>query len=410
MSFRLLLLVFSIIWTSLFSQAKVQLGVDVFFQEPHKEKLKGKRLGLITNHTGMNGSLKSTIDLFLENSSQFTLAAIFCPEHGLSGIGYAAEKIEHFVDKNIPIYSLHGDSRRPSAKMLKEIEVLVYDIQETGVRAYTYASTLFYAMEEAAAHKIPVVVFDRPNPLSGLLVDGPMMKDKFRSFVGYVNVPYCHGMTIGELALFFNEEYKIGCDLMVVPMKGWERKMSFNDTGLTWIPTSPYVPEPDTPFYSATTGIMGELELVNIGIGYTLPFKLVGAPWINGEDFAKQLNAQNFPGVYFIPFAFRPFYGLYKGKDCHGVKIVITDYAQYKPLSVQYLLLGMLKTLYPKEIESKLREISHAKAKFFSQINGNDEFFEWLKNEKYIAWKFIEFQKEERDQFLPKREKYLLYK
>ncbi len=397
------LLVFSML------QAEVRLGVDVFFQEEHYKQLAGKRVGLITNHTGLNRELQMTIDLLLQKK-EIVLAAIFCPEHGLQGNFYAAEKIEHQKEKMVPVYSLHGETRRPSAKMLKDIDVLIYDIQEIGSRSYTYATTLFYAMEEAATHKIDVIVLDRPNPLGGLLVDGPMLGEKFRSFVGYLNVPYCHGMTIGELALFFNSEYQVGCSLKVIPLQGWKREMTYGETGLAWIPTSPQIPEPDTPFYYASTGILGELELVNIGVGYTLPFKIVGAPWISGQELSQQLNAQQLPGVHFVPITFRPFYGPYKGKDCHGVKIVITDHKLYKPLSVQFLLLGMLKSLYPKEFEERLKDLSPGRAKFFSQVNGNEDFIDWLKNEKYVAWKFMEYQKEEREAFLKKREKYLLYK
>ena len=199
--------------------------------------------------------------------------------------------------------------------MLKGIDLLIYDIQDIGSRSYTFLSTLLYVMEEAAKQQIKVMVLDRPNPINGIVMDGPMLEEKWRSFLGYINVPYCHGMTIGELAQYFNGEYKIGCDLEVIPMKGWKRTMSFKDTHLPWVPTSPHVPEAETALVYPVTGILGELGIVNIGIGYTLPFKLIGAPWIQAEAFAEQLNQQQFPGVRFLPFYYRPFYGKFEGEN-----------------------------------------------------------------------------------------------
>jgi uncharacterized protein YbbC (DUF1343 family) len=234
-----------------------------------------------------------------------------------------------------------------------------------------------------------------------------MLEEKWRSFIGYINVPYCHGMTIGELAKFFNEEYNVGCKLKVVPMKGWKRFMSFRDTGLAWIPPSPNIPEPDTPLYCPATGILGELSILSIGIGFTLPFKIVGAPWMDAKEFAEKLNAQKLPGVYFQPFYFRPFWGLYKGIDCQGVLIQISDAKIYKPLSVQFLLLGMIKSLYPKEFTKRLIESSSKD--LFCKANGTDAVYEILLKEKYPAWKLIDLHKAEREAFLEKRKKYLIY-
>src|SRR5262249_42005534 len=195
-------------------------------------------------------------------------------------------------------------------------------------------------------------------PMHGLTVDGPLLEEKWRSFIGYVNVPYCHGMTIGELARFFNEEYQVNCKLTVIPMRGWERSMSFSDTGLTWVPPSPNVPEPDTPLYCPSTGLLGELSISNIGIGFSLPFKVVGAPWIKAEEFAEKLNGQKLPGIHFQPFYYKPFWGLYKGIHCQGVLLRITDAKTYRPLAVQYLILGLLKSLYPKEFMQRLESSS----------------------------------------------------
>jgi uncharacterized protein YbbC (DUF1343 family) len=382
----------------------VSLGVDVFFNEGYLAQMKGKRIGLLTNHTGVDSKMRSTLQLFRESDQ---LAALFSPEHGLNGQHYAWDWVKHGNEKGIPVHSLHGETRRPKPEMLKGIDVIVYDIQCTGVRAYTYPTTLFYTMEEAAKLGIEVIVLDRPNPINGIIVDGPMLEDRWRSFIGYINVPYCHGMTIGELAQFFNIEYKIGCKLKVVQMKGWNRSMSYRDTGLSWIPPSPNVPESDTPLYCPATGILGELSILNIGIGFTLPFKIVGAPWIDAKHFADKLNAQKLPGVYFQPYHFRPFYGLHKGVDCQGVLIQINDPKIYKPLSVQFLILGMLKSVYPQEFTKQLIETK--KKDLFCKANGTEAVYEILLNEKYPAWKLIELHKTEREAFLEKRKKYLLY-
>ncbi len=388
-------------------QGVVEVGIDRFFVEGYDRALEGKRVGLITNQTGVNSKLESTLSL-LERSPHLKLVALFSPEHGLTGVHAAGEKVADSHHRAIPVYSLHGATKRPTQEMLTGLDCLIYDIQDSGARSYTYASTLFYVMEEAAKCGLPLMVLDRPNPAGGSVVDGPMLEDQ-RSFLGYLNVPYCHGMTMGELALFFNQEYKIGCKLTVVPMHGYHRSMIFADTGLTWIPTSPHMPESDTPLYSLMTGILGELSLVSIGVGYTLPFKVVGAPWIDANQYAAKLAAQNFPGVAFLPFHFRPFYGLYKGEECHGVRIVVTDAQRCHPVSVYCLLLGMLKSLYPKEVNSLLKATPDSKRKLYTQVIGSSHEWQLLIDEPLLTWKLIERHKKSREGFLDKRKRYLLY-
>lgn len=382
--------------------SSIELGVDLFFKDGHFKKIKGKRIGIITNHTGVDSNLRLTLHRFLE-CKDFSIKAVFSPEHGLFGSFYANQKIKNNFYKKIPIYSLYGKTKRPTESMLKDIDVLVYDIQDLGSRSYTYITTLFYAMEEAAKQKIEFIVLDRPNPL-GNIVDGPMLEKEYRSFTGYINVPYCHGMSVGELSIFFNKEYKINCNLKVVKMKNWNRKIPFLKTKLHWIPTSPYIPEKDTAFFYPSTGILGELNIVNIGIGYTLPFKIVGAPWINAKIFAKKLNQQNLKGVFFLPFHFKPFYGIYKNENCHGIKIIITDYEKYKPVSVQYLILGVIKSLYKKEFLERLKK---SKIDFFCKINGTRKIYDILIKEPFPAWKLIEFQTKQNKNFLKIRKKYL---
>lgn len=390
---------------------QIEVGIDVLLTEDYAKLLKGKRIGLITNHTAINKDLRSTRDLLKAYGPTYgyQLTAIFAPEHGIHGIVYAEENEDDDIDVDgIPIYSLHGKTRRPTTQMLKKIDVLVYDIQDIGARSYTYISTLFYCMEEAAKHQIPVIVLDRPNPINGITIDGPMLKDKWRSIVGYINVPYCHGMTIGELAQYFNGEYQIGCALHVVPMKGWKRNMCFQDTGLTWIPTSPHIPEATTALYYPTTGLLGELQIVSIGVGYTLPFKIVGAPWIDAQEFAKRLNEQKFPGVHFLPFYFRPFYGRFAQEDCQGIQIVITDPLHYKPVSTQFLIMGMLKNLYPEKMQEALKS-AQGRCDMFAKVNGTDEVFKILIGKDPIIWKLRSLHEQERKEFHKVRKKYLIY-
>lgn len=388
----------------LHGNAEVTLGIDrLINEEAYFSLIKGKRVGLVTNHTAVNASFFSSYELLKTHAN---LVALFAPEHGLKGHAYANEKtsLEHTAE-GLPIYSLHGETKRPNDKMLKGIDVLVYDIQDIGTRSYTYTSTLFYLMEEAAKHKIPVIVCDRPNPLGGI-VDGPLLDTPWRSFLGYVRIPYCHGMTVGELARLFKGEYGINCLLHVVPMKGWKRIMGLKETGLPWVPTSPQIPEADTPFFYPMTGILGEMKLVNIGIGYTLPFKIVGAPWIKAEEFASALNKQQFRGVHFQPFHYRPFFGAYKGKDCQGVRIIITDEKELLPVTTQYLILGVLKSLYPHQFQKSLETLD-SKKELFCRINGTDKVWKITHEEKYISYPLRQLCEEARREFLPIRKKYL---
>lgn len=400
---------FLAIWSFCFSATGLglQLGVDCLFNASNIVKLQDKKIGLITNQTGVNSQLSSTMELFLNHDIQ--LIALFVPEHGLYGLEQAGSKIESQMINGLPVYSLYGTTRRATSSMLKGIDLLVFDIQDIGCRSYTYLTTLCYILEEAAKHKISVMVLDRPNPMGGLVVDGPMLEDHWRSFIGYINVPYCHGMTIGELAGYFNQEYHIGCNLEVIRMKDWQRSMSFKDTKLCWIPTSPNIPDAETPLFYASTGILGELGIANIGIGSALPFKVVGAPWINAKQFAKYLNAQKLPGIIFHPHYYRPLTGLYQSENCQGVRLFVLDHKIYKPLTVQYMIIGLLKSLYREQFITRLQRVGAERKKNFCKANGNEYMLEILNNEEYVAWKLIGYQLEDRQKFLIKRKAYLLY-
>lgn len=406
---QILFLLF-IVFATCSAAPTVSVGAEILFTNDYAPLLKGKSIGLITNHTAVDHTLTTTYDKLRLSQSDlhFKLIALFAPEHGFYGAVYAEANVDHSrTPQGLPIHSLHGKTKRPTKEMLKGIDLLIYDIQDIGSRSYTYISTLFYVMEEAAKAKIPIIVLDRPNPINGIVVDGPMLEEKWRSIVGYINVPYCHGMTIGELAQFFNKEYHINASLIVIPMRGWHRSMSFKDTGLPWIPTSPHIPDSTTPLHYPTTGILGELSIANIGIGYTLPFKLVGAPWINGEKFAAKLNEQKLPGVYFKPYHYKPFYALYANEECQGVLVVITDPLKYRPITTQYTLIGILKALYPERFATAIVK-SKDRRDMFCKVNGNEKCWSIISQQQNIVWKLREIDEEKRLAFLKIRNKYLL--
>lgn len=391
------------------AEERVLPGIDLLLQQ-QISLLRGKRVAILTNQTGVNVEMKRTTDLLIDRAEKegFEITALFSPEHGLEG-SHRAEKwvADQKHAQSITVFSLYGKTVRPTKEMLRQVDLILCDIQEIGSRSYTYITTLFYVMEEAAKYGKEVVVLDRPNPINGIVVDGPLLEDPWRSMVGYVNVPYCHGMTIGELARFFNEEYRIGCLLRVIPMRGWQRTMTFADTKLDWIPPSPQIPEPETPRYYPMTGILGELQFVSIGIGYTLPFKIVGAPWINAEKFAEALNKQNFPGVKFHPYHFTPFFGRFAQQECHGVLIYVEDHLSFLPVSTQYLILGILKSLYPKHFQEAVKQMAKRK-EMFCKVNGTEDVYRILMEEKHLVWKLKSVHQKERKEFIAKREKYLI--
>lgn len=390
--------------------AEVYLGLDTLFEGKYDGLLKNKRIGLITHYAAINRHGVRAIEVFKKHSEckGYTLVALFAPEHGIASKVHAEKQCEEEgVLDGLPVYSLYGTTRRPTDASLKGIDLLVFDMQDVGCRSYTYLTTLCYMIEEAGKRGIPLVVLDRPNPINGLVVDGPLLEDAWRSFVGYCNVPYCHGMTLGELALFFQKEQNISCQLTVVPMRGWKRSMSFQDTGLNWIPTSPNIPEATTPLYYPITGILGELQIANIGIGYTLPFRVVAAPWINGERFAAALNAQKLPGVHFFAFSLIPFFGRFAQKPCEGILVKVTDPKTYLPVTTQYTLLGLLKSLYPKFLAESLKETKHRK-EMFCRINGTAKIYDLLEEEGFVTWKLRAVDQKERQAFMKKRQGYLL--
>lgn len=346
---RIAVLISCLCLVSLVSAQKVKTGIEVL-KATNFKILEGKRVGLVTNPTGVDNSLVSDIDI-LHNASNVKLVALFGPEHGVRGSAHAGEKVTGNSDPRtgLPVYSLYGKTRIPTDEMLKGIDVLVYDIQDIGCRSFTYISTLYNVMKAAAKRGIEVVVLDRPNPLGGEKIEGNIVEDDCVSFVSQIKIPYVYGLTPGEVALLLNGENMIGgkCKLQVVKMKGWKRCMTYAETGLEWVLSSPHIPEMSTaPFYSVT-GIVGELSTISIGVGYTLPFKLIGAEWVKAQEFADAMNALCLPGYTFRPIFYTPYYGAGKGKELQGVQVYITDYAKARLCDVQWYALQELYRLYP---------------------------------------------------------------
>lgn len=384
----------------------VKLGCEVLF-EKRMDLIRGKKVGLITNPTGVDSKLRSTADMLAE-CKETKLIALYGPEHGIRGGVQGA--IENGVDRKtgIPAYSLYGKTNRPTPEMLKDVEVLLFDIQDIGSRTYTYINTMEYCMEEAAKNKVKFVVLDRPNPVNGLIIDGNVLVDpKFKSGIGIGPIAYMHGMTVGELAMFFNKEFEINCDLEVVKMEGWKREMTWRDTGLLWVPTSPHIPEIDSAWFYPITGIFGETPLVNIGVGYTLPFKLVGAPWIEAEKVSKELNDKKLPGVFFQPFYFKPYYMHYKDQFCEGFRIVITDEKTIQPVTVGYVIIEVLMKMYPDKFNFKAENVKD-RIGMFDKSNGTDKI-RLMFEEGKTAEEIVKTYQEDVNKFKEKRAKYLLY-
>lgn len=339
---------------SLTSDEKVLTGIDVLERESFK-RVNGMRLGLITNHTGRNRSGRATIDV-LHKAPNVKLVALFSPEHGIRGL--ADDKISDSKDEQtgLPIYSLYGETRRPKPEQLKDLDALVFDIQDIGARFYTYISTLGYVMEEAAKLKLPVIVLDRPNPIGGLEIEGPVGDQDKASFTAYHTIPVRHGMTIGELGQLFNEQRKIGADLRVIKIEGWRRAMWLDETNLIWVNPSPNMRSLTEATLYPGVGLL-ETTNVSVGRGTDTPFEVVGAPWIDGQSLAAHLNARRIPGVRFVPVRFTPKASVFKDQECGGVNIIVTDRTRFRPVTAGLEMAVALRKLYPADwkVDSYLR-------------------------------------------------------
>lgn len=323
-------------------------GIDVL-RGRNFDLLSGKRVGLVTNHSGVAADGTATIDLLFK-SKNCRLVALFTPEHGIRGL--LDEKVPSTVDEatGLPVYSLYEEAKRPDPKVLRELDILVFDVQDIGARFYSYVATMAYCMEEAAKANIPFVVLDRPNPVGGIKIEGPMLDADKTSFNGYMPLPIRYGMTMGELARYFNTENRIGAQLRVVPMQGWRRSYYFWDTGQVWINPSPNMRTvPAALLYPGLCLL--ERTNISVGRGTDRPFEIVGAPWIEPGRFVAALQAARVPGVRYVPVYFTPDAPKHKGLLCGGASLLITDVDRLNSVLLGLTLASALNKLYPDEFK-----------------------------------------------------------
>lgn len=359
--------------TAFAQKIRIQTGIEVLKNSNFK-LLEGKRVGLITNPTGVDNQLKSTIDI-LHEAPNVNLVALFGPEHGVRGDVHAGDHVDNSSDPTtgLPVGSLYGKTRKATPDRLKGIDVLVYDIQDIGCRSFTYISTMGLAMEAAAENNIEFVVLDRPNPLGGLKVEGNLAEDGYISFVSQFKIPYLYGLTCGELAQMLNEENMLAkqCKLTVVKMKGWKRKMDYTQTGLQWIPSSPHIPHAHSAFFYPVSGIVGELGYLSIGVGYTIPFQMFAADWIKAEEFASALNKLNLQGVHFRPMHLKPFYSVGVGTQMQGVQVHLTDYQKANLSEIQFYVMQVIAQLYPDK--AVFANANEKRFDMFDKVSGSNQ-------------------------------------
>ncbi|MCM3245398.1 MULTISPECIES: exo-beta-N-acetylmuramidase NamZ family protein [Cytobacillus] len=384
---------------------KFELGVEVLLNDK-KDLIEGKRVGLITNPTGVDQNLNSIVDI-LHNDPDVELTALYGPEHGVRGSAQAGEYVEYYIDEKtgLPVYSLYGKTKKPTPEMLENIDVLLFDIQDVGTRFYTYIYTMAYAMEAAKENNIPLIVLDRPNPQGGTKVEGPVLDMKYSSFVGNYSIPLRHGMTVGELAELFNEEFEIGAELTVVKMNGWKREMYYDDTSLPFVMPSPNMPTLETALVYPGAALI-EGTNVSEGRGTTKPFELIGAPFINADDLAGHLNSLNLPGVTFRAASFTPSFSKHAGKLSHGIQIHVTHRDAFKPVETGLHIVKAIHDMYPEDFE--FRAENSAGISFFDNLMGNGWVREDIEEGKPVEEISSKWQKELK-QFNKTREEYLLY-
>lgn len=391
------------------SAQTIKTGLEMLKSDNFKI-LEGKRVGLITNPTGVDNNMVSTVDILFE-APNVNLVALYGPEHGVRGDIHAGDKVDNSKDAStgLPVYSLYGATRKPTPEMLKDIDVLVYDIQDIGCRSFTYISTMGVAMEAAAENGKEFIVLDRPNPLGGHRVEGNLVEDGFISFVSQFKIPYLYGLTCGELALMINDQFMEGkaCDLKVVKMKKWKRKMTYEDTKLQWVPSSPHIPHAGSAVFYPVSGILGELGYMSIGVGYTIPFEMFAAPWIKAEEFADSMNSLNLPGLKFRPMYLKPFYSVDKGELIQGVQVHIMDYKKAQLSEIQFYIMQEVARLYPDR--AVFDHCNKDRFNMFDKVSGSSKVRELFSENN--SWADVKpFWDKDASDFKKASKKYYLYR
>jgi len=329
--------------------ARIELGNEAFLRRAWRD-LNGRTIGLITNQSGVTSKLESIVDATL-SQGKVRVKAIYAPEHGFRGNRNAGAPVASYIDPqtHLPVYSLYGASKHASAEMLDGVDVMCFDIQDVGSRAYTYISTMAYAMQAAKQFGKEFWVFDRPNPIGGT-VEGPVLEPAYESFIGLYPIAMRHGMTIGELAGLFNDHFGIGAKLRVIRMTGWAHSTIWPETGLQWVATSPNIPDWQTTFVYPGTGLLDSAG-INNGSGYTKPFFLAGALSLDATKLAQRLNARNLPGVWFRPAAWTPYVGFWKGRELTGVELMVFDPRRFAAVRSAVEILVAIRDLFPHAIQ-----------------------------------------------------------
>lgn len=402
-----------IILTSVVIFAQVKPGIEVL-RDNAFDVLQGKRIGLITNPTGVDSKLNATPDI-LAAANGVELVAMFAPEHGIRGDIAAGASVSSSIDSatGVKVYSIYGKTKKPTQQMLAGIDALVYDIQDNGCRSYTFISTMGKAMEAAAQANIEFIVLDRPNPLGGLRVEGPVTDADCISFVSQYPIPYLYGLTPGELAQYLKGEGLIAgaenLKLTVVPMEGWTRNMVFNETGLPWILPSPHIPSDDTCLYYPATGIVGELAWISIGVGYTMPFKTFAAPWIDAGKLSQRLNNLNLPGISFRPIHYTPYYGIFKGTPVKGVEVFVNEPDAVQLTLVQFYVMQELHDMYASQSPLTPTTENKNNLKMFDNVVGTKQIRQVLINNNYKVSPILSIWNKDSQQFSEKKQHYHLY-
>lgn len=409
---RLLIVIMSVI-VAVTVSAVVKPGIEVL-RDGGFAQLQGKRVGLVTNPSGIDNNLKSTVDI-LNEAPGVKLVALFGPEHGVRGNAHAGDAVGDEVDAKtgVKMYSLYGKTHKPTPEMLRDIDVLIYDIQDIGCRSYTFYATMGVCMEACAENGKEFMVLDRPNPLGGNKVEGNLVEDGYFSFVSKYRIPYVYGLTPGELATLLNEEHHIKghARLTVIPMEGWTRDMKFRDTGMPWVLPSPQIPTPESAFFYPLSGIIGELYIFNTGIGYTLPFQLFCATWADADRVCEAMNALNLPGLMFRPINVKPFFVTsvdvnQDKKEVHGVQTYITDVDKANLTLTQFYFLQVMHELYP---DVKIFEQNPKRYAMFDKVCGSKEIRERF-TKRYRVEDMADYWNKDVESFKQLSSKYYIYK
>lgn len=390
------------------ASAQVRPGIEVFLANPPRE-VAGKRVGLITNHSGLDRQGNTTIDL-LAKSPHVKLVALFSPEHGIRGVAEARVNSGTDEKTGLPVHSLYGETYKPTPQMLEGVEALVFDIMDLGVRQYTYESTMALAMQAAAEKGIPIVVLDRPNPVTGTILEGNILEEPFKTFVGIYPVLSRHGMSMGELARMYNAEQKIGAQLIVVPVEGWRRNMWGNETGIPWINPSPNIRRLEAAIHYPGT-VFFEAINVSEGRGTNAPFEQIGAPWLKHTELVQIMNNMKLPGIRFEPVTLQvaaESNRKYAGQQINGVRFEITDRNTYRPLAASLLMIEQIRKLHPTEFQWRGANQRDPTMMTIERHGGTRDLRAAIENG--TVSELLKKWEQDQAKFRAQREPYLLYK